>query len=179
VLGLEAIEDDGPHLPSGCVPYLPCPVDALVRSLDVAGVGEDDVFVDVGSGVGRAVALTHLVTGAAAIGLEVQPQLARAQRAVAAGLRVSRLSVVEGDAAELAGRIMGGTVFFLYCPFSGVRLEKLLDDLEPIARTRTIRVCCVDLPLPPRPWLSTLALGRDVGVYVSTPPRAPSVTFAI
>jgi hypothetical protein len=168
VLGLELIPDDGAHLPAGCVPYLPCPVDGLLRMIDLARVGPDDVFVDVGSGVGRATALTWLVTGAAAIGLEVQPHLARAQRELAARLRVSRLSVVEGDAAELAGFFLTGTVFFLYCPFSGARLAKLLDDLEPIARTRAIRVCCVDLPLPPRPWLRPLAEGRDLGVYGST-----------
>jgi hypothetical protein len=45
-------------------------------------------------------------------------------------------------------------VFFLYCPFSGARLDKLLTCLEPIAHTRPIRICCVDLPLPPRDWLT-------------------------
>ena len=47
-----------------------------------------------------------------------------------------------------------GSVFFFYCPFSGARLAKVLDDLEPIARTRQLRICCVDLSLPPRPWLT-------------------------
>lgn len=28
VLGLEHLPDDGPELPRGCTPYLPCPVDA-------------------------------------------------------------------------------------------------------------------------------------------------------
>ena len=39
-----------------------------------------DVFVDVGSGLGRAAALVHLMTGARAIGLEVQPALVAAAR---------------------------------------------------------------------------------------------------
>jgi hypothetical protein len=84
-------------------------------------------------------------------------------------LNVPRYSSVEGDATWLTGFITIGSIFFLYCPFSGERLEKVLDDLEPIARTRPIRVCCVDTPLPPRQWL-TLASPpfEDLAIYRST-----------
>ena len=169
VFGLDALPDDGSELPRGCVPYMPCSVDALLRMVEYAGVQGSDVFVDVGSGLGRAAALVHLLTGAAAIGLEIQPALVRASRELVARLNVSRLSLVEGDAALLTGYIVIGSVFFLYCPFSGERLERLLAGLEPIARTRQIRVCCVDLPLPPCPWL-TLASPPfgDLAVYRST-----------
>ena len=50
-----------------------------------------------------------------------------------------------------------GSVFFLYCPFSGARLAEVLAALELLARTRPIRVCCVDLPLPPCAWLTPAA----------------------
>ena len=168
-LGLGELPADGP-LPSGCVPYLPCPVDALLRVVEHAPVGAGDVFVDVGSGLGRAAALVHLLTGARAIGLEVQPPLVAAARALAARLRLPDLSFVEGDAPGLGPALAGGTVFFLYCPFSGDRLERFLSCLEPLARTRTISVCCVDLPLPPRDWL-TLASAPSpaVTIYRSTP----------
>ncbi|MBI5494489.1 MAG: hypothetical protein HY904_05635 [Deltaproteobacteria bacterium] len=170
VLGIESIPDDGPALPRGCVPYLPCPVDAILRMVDGAGVQASDVFVDIGSGVGRAAALVHLLTGAAAIGLEIQPDLVRASRDLAARLKAVHFAPIEGDAVRLAGFIMIGTIFFLYCPFSGDRLEKVLDDLEPIARTRPIRVCSVDLPLPPRPWLMpALPPTGDLAVYRSVP----------
>ena len=168
VLGIDALPDDGPELPRGCVPYLPCSVDALLRVVEHAGIETSDVFVDVGSGLGRAAALVHLLTGAAAIGLEVQPALVVAARALTTRLNLSRLTFVEGDAAAGAGAIALGSVFFLYCPFSGERLDKLLAALEPLARARPIRVCCVDLPLPPRPWL-TLASppSDDLAVYRS------------
>src|SRR5215469_14927659 len=65
VFGLGELPDDGPELPRDCVPYLPCPVDALLRMVEQASVRPSDVFVDVGSGVGRAAALVHLLTGAA------------------------------------------------------------------------------------------------------------------
>jgi SAM-dependent methyltransferase len=168
VLGIDALPDDGPELPRGCVPYLPCGVDALLRVVEQAGIETSDVFVDVGSGLGRAAALVHLLTGATAIGLEVQPALVVAARALTTRLNLSRLSFVEGDAAAVAGSIVVGSVFFLYCPFSGERLETLLAALEPLARARPIRLCCVDLPLPPCPWL-TLASppSDDLAVYLS------------
>jgi hypothetical protein len=169
VFGLGEIPDDGPELPRDCVPYLPCSVDALLRMVEQVPVRASDVFVDVGAGLGRAAALVHLLTGAAAIGVEIQPGLVHAARDLATRLLVSRISCVEGDAAKLAGLITIGSVFFLYCPFSGDRLKKVLADIEPIARTRVIRVCCVDLPLPRCSWL-TLESQRsgDLAIYRST-----------
>jgi predicted RNA methylase len=122
--------------------------------VDQARVRSSDVFVDVGSGLGRAAACVHLLTGAAVIGIEVQSRLVRAARELATRLVLPRVSYIEGDAATLTRVIATGSVFFFYCPFSGDRLVNLLGDLEVIARARPIRVCCLDLPLPPCPWLT-------------------------
>jgi SAM-dependent methyltransferase len=153
VLGLATVPDDGSELPRGCVPYLPCGVDALLEVIEHAEIGPDDVFVDIGSGVGRATALVHLLTGAGVIGIEIQADLVDAAREVASAVS-SSIANVHGDAAELTGWMMNGSVFFLYCPFSGERLAQVLSDLEAIAETRPIRVCCVDLPLPACHWLA-------------------------
>jgi SAM-dependent methyltransferase len=169
VLGIDAVADDGPDLPLGCAPYLPCAVDALLRVIDHANVDSSDVVVDVGAGVGRATTLAHLLTGAGVIGVEIQPELVREAHELASRLNVSRAPVVSGDAVELTGFLAIGTVFFLYCPFTGARLDKVLSDLESIARTRPIRIACVDLMLPPRPWLAIAATpSSDVVVYRST-----------
>jgi len=167
--GLDELPADGPALPSGCVPYLPCPVDALLRLLEHAPVRAADVFVDVGSGAGRAAALVHLLTGARAVGLEIQPALVAAARALASRLRLPDVSFVEGDAAELAPALACGSVFFLYCPFSGDRLDRFLTCLEPIARARPIRIGAVDLPLPPRDWLTLASMpSPELAIYRST-----------
>lgn len=169
VLGLDDLPDDGPELPRGCVPYLPCSVDAVLRAVEQAGVTASDVFVDIGAGLGRAVALVHLLTGASAIGLEIQPALARAARDLAWRVRLPRVRCLEGDATELIAHVTSGTVFFLYCPFGGERLGKVLEYLESLARTRSLRICCVDLPLPPCEWLAPeTALDGDLMVYRST-----------
>jgi len=175
VLGLSACPDDGPELPRGCVPYLPCPVDALLRLVDEARIAPSDVLVDVGCGVGRAAALVHLLSGASTIGLEIQPELVAASRALATRVHAFPFTSIEGDAARLASLVTHGSIFFLYCPFSGDRLEKLLDDLEPIARSRPIRICSVDLPLPHRAWLTRASPSSgDLAVYRSTHFDPPS-----
>jgi SAM-dependent methyltransferase len=161
--------EDGPQLPVGCVPYLPCSVDALRRLAEQAPVRATDLFVDVGAGVGRAAALVHLLTGAPAVGLEVQPALVAEARALVARLGLSRVSFVEADADQPTEVWAAGSVFLLYCPFSGDRLARLLADLHPVARARPIRVCCVDLPLPPCPWLEEMPPSSlDLTIYRST-----------
>jgi SAM-dependent methyltransferase len=168
VLGLELPPDDGPELPRGGVPYLPCPVDALLRLVEHAPVRTADRFVDIGSGTGRAAAVVHLLTGAPAMGVEVQPALVAAARDLVARLRLSAVTFVQGDAA--CTPLPDGSVFFLYCPFSGERLATVLDGLGAQARTHPIAVCCVDLPLPPCPWLELASPAwPDLTIHHSRP----------
>jgi SAM-dependent methyltransferase len=165
---IDEIPPDEPNLPRGCVPYLPCATATVLEAIQQAAVTCDDVFVDVGSGAGKAALLVHLGTGASCIGVEIQPGLARTAQARADWLRLSRLRFLEGDAVELVRFITIGTVFFLYCPFSGDRLRPFLDGLQDVARARPIRVCCVDMAPLERPWLARVpSTSSSVDVYRS------------
>lgn len=165
---------DDASLPRGCVPYLPCAVATVLEAVCGAEIGANDVFVDVGSGLGRVAALVHLLTGATCLGLEIQPALVEAARERAEQLGLDRLRFVEGDAAELVTDIGVGTVFFLYCPFGGTRLHRFVDGLEDIARARPIRVCCVGMPPLDGAWLEPLPTDDpELVVYVSTPYTHP------
>lgn len=157
---------DGP-LPRGCVPYLPCAAATLLEAVERAAITSDDVFVDVGAGVGRAALLAHLLTGAPCVGLEIQPALVHSARAHAAALQLSGVRFLEGDAPELLRRVREGTVFFLYCPFGGDRLERVLDELAALARARPIRVCTVGMPPLGRAWLRATSTSVDLVVYRS------------
>lgn len=152
LLGITDVPDDGAALPREAVPYLPCGVEVVTRAVELAQVEAGDVFVDVGAGIGRALAVAHLLTGARAIGVEVQPQLVARARALMSGF--VGIELIEADATA---QVPDGTVYFLYCPFSGARLEAFLSKLEAIARTRRIRLCTVDLPMAARPWLQVIA----------------------
>jgi predicted RNA methylase len=171
VWDLDEIPDDGPELPRGCVPYLPCPVATVLEAVQRAGVTPEDVFVDVGSGTGRTAFLASLLTGAGCVGLEIQSAFVEAARGRATWLELARTWFVHGDAAELTRFITMGTVFFFYCPFGSDRVHRILDDLEAIARTREIRICCVHMPPLERSWLVRVpSTSVDLDVYRSTLP---------
>jgi len=155
VLGLDDIPADSSELPAGCVPYLPCSVDALLAIVDGAGITSDDVVVDIGAGVGRALAIVQRLTGARGIGIEVQSPL------VARALVEVDIRHADVDAIELPV----GSVYLLYCPFSGARLQRLLDKLAAV--DRPIRIACIDLPLSACHWLTLCAEVGGVAVYAN------------
>jgi ubiquinone/menaquinone biosynthesis C-methylase UbiE len=151
VLGLEEVPDDMPGLPPGSVPYLPCAVDTLLEVALGAPVGADDVFVDLGAGLGRVVTLVHLISGARAVGLELQPALVAQSREVAGGLGLTGVELLEGDAAAV--ELPAGTVFFSYASFGRQVLGRVLERLEPMARRRPLVLCAVGFDLPELAWL--------------------------
>ncbi len=151
-LGFAEVPDDGPSLPRDGVPYLPAPVASVLQFVERAKLGSHDVVVDVGAGVGRAALLIHLLTGARCIGVEIQPTLVRIARE-----RASAVQFVEGDAAHCPE----ADAYFLYCPFSGARLDRWLD----AHRARVIG--CVDMPVLRREWLRAEP-GDAVDLYWSS-----------
>lgn len=175
VFDLDPLVADGPDLPRGCVPYLPCRVDLLLRVIDVVGLGAADVFVDLGAGIGRASALVHCLSGAQAIGIEVQSELAARARALAGALGRAAITTVDGDAIESLGAASAGTVFFAYCPFSGERFDRLVDRIGALPRSWSVWLCLVDLPLVTRDWLELVSTGEgsvgegELRIYRSLP----------
>lgn len=149
-LGLDELPDDSAELPRDGVPYLPASVDSLLRFVELARLGPDDVIVDVGSGVGRAAWVLHVLTGARVIGIEIQRALVRDLEGV---------TFLTGDASLT--HPPEASAYFLYCPFSGATLERWLDGLP----NTPLVIGCVDFTLPARTWLTQLAADRDVTLY--------------
>jgi SAM-dependent methyltransferase len=159
LLGIESPPPDIPDLPHGSVPYLPCGVDEILAMVREAPLRPDDDFVDLGSGLGRVALLAHLLSGARARGVEIQDHLVRRGNARCVALALP-ISFVRADAADIE---LDGSVFFLYAPFNGELLTRVLRRLEDVARRRPIVLCAVDLELRGLPWLqprktSSLAL---------------------
>lgn len=152
-IGFESLPPDAP-LPRGAVPYLPCGVDEIVAmALDVP-LTAGDVLVDLGSGLGRVLILAHLVTGVQGRGIEIQPALVAAARAHCDALGIDAITFVVGDAAELE---LDGSVFFLYAPFNGEMLARVMTRLHATARRHPITVCTVGIELADPPWLERRA----------------------
>jgi len=168
VWDLGELPDDDPRLPSGCVPYLPCPVDTVLDAVGTVSVTSEDLFVDVGSGVGRTTALVHLLTGAPTIGLEIQSELVETGRARSDTLGLRGMRFIEGDAVDTIQHAGDGSVFFMYCPFGRSRIDRVLEALQVVARRRQIHVCCVGMATLEAPWLAPVAAALpDLSIYRS------------
>jgi SAM-dependent methyltransferase len=150
LLGIEAPPPDTADLPRGSVPYLPCGVEEILAMVLEVPVQPGDHLVDLGSGLGRAMILAHLLSGAPASGVEIQEPLVRSARERCAALGLAEVSFVHGNAADTP---LDGSIFFLYAPFSGEMLARVVHRLEQVARRRPIALCAVGFELHDVPWL--------------------------
>ncbi|MBX7113195.1 MAG: methyltransferase domain-containing protein [Myxococcaceae bacterium] len=156
LLGMpEAPEEEA--LPRGGVPYVPCEVDDIVAMVRELPLRTEDTLVDLGSGLGRVALIGHLLSGARAHGIEFQPGLVQLAQARARALGLARVTFTQGDAAEAP---LEGTVFFLYSPFNGETLTRVLQRLKMLAKERSIAVCCVDMELASERWLRARSTSR-------------------
>jgi SAM-dependent methyltransferase len=157
----------GEHL----IGYHPSGVASIVRALIEAPVRVDDVVIDLGAGLGKVVLLAHLLTGATTRGIELQPALVErareAARRLGASARFTHADVRDADLDD-------GTVFFLYLPFTGPALTRVLQRLHAIAKRRAIVVCSLGLDLDREAsWLVRRPIDSFwLALYDSSVPRA-------
>ena len=119
--------------------YQPTPARAILDLIERAGIGPEDVFCDLGSGLGRVVLLVALLTGARSRGVEFEPAYSEHAQRCASALNLRGVELVCADAREAS--LADGTVYFLYTPFRGALLQQVLARLHTEARNRPIRVC--------------------------------------
>jgi precorrin-6B methylase 2 len=150
LLGMET-PADGPDLPRGSVPYLPADVEHVLAMVLEVPLRPHDTLVDLGSGLGRVVLLAHLLSGARAVGVEIQEHLVRSATALCEELALPAVSFVHANAEDVE---LDGSVFFLYAPFNGEMLARVLRRIEAVARRRSIVVCAVALELHDVAWLA-------------------------
>jgi SAM-dependent methyltransferase len=124
-------------------------VAAIVRAFIEVPLQPQDTFVDLGAGLGKVVLLAHLLTGARARGIELQPELVARSRHAARKLGID-IELEQGDARE--AELETGTVFYLYAPFTGPALGAALVRLERVAQRHAIVICALGVDLP-RAWL--------------------------
>ncbi len=98
----------------------------------------EDVFVDIGSGLGQVAILVNLLTGANAKGIEYEPTYYVYANCCSAQLNLNNVEFINTDARY--ADYSHGTVFFLYTPFTGSILQEVLRRLQQEARNRTIRI---------------------------------------
>ncbi len=124
-------------------------VAAVARAVGAVPVTADDVFIDLGAGLGRVALLTQALTGARVRGIEREPAYVNVARSAATRAALAAAFVV-GDVREAA--LADGTVFYLYAPCTGPALAAVIARLHAVARDHAICVCALGVDLD-APWL--------------------------
>jgi len=99
---------------------------------------EDDVFFDLGSGLGQAAILVNLLSGVTACGVEFEPAFCNYARACAEQLNLPDVTFINADARK--ADYSKGTVFFMYTPFKGEILQEVLEILRKESLSKQIRI---------------------------------------
>jgi hypothetical protein len=136
------------------IPYEPTPARAILDLVDQVRLTVDDVFYDVGAGLGHVAILVHLLTRAAARGVEIEAAYCKHAQRCAEELGLSNVRFLNRDARHVD--YADGTVFFMYTPFTGKLLETVLAALAREARHRPITLCthgACTFEMAGQPWL--------------------------
>jgi hypothetical protein len=143
---------DGPA--AEMVFYQPTPARHIFDMIARSGLDEQDVLVDLGSGLGQVALVAAICSGARCIGIEWETAYVESARRCAQALHLDRVGFVQGDAR--VADFSSGTVFYLYTPFQGAMLREVLGRLQAEASTRELRICTLGpctSTIAREPWL--------------------------
>jgi len=149
------VDDPAETLPE-MIPYQPTPARIILEIVQQTNLSPHDVFVDIGSGLGVVPTLVSLLSGAAAIGIEIQPSYCRHADECVRRLNLSNVRFICQDARHADFSV--GTVFYMYTPFKGAMLQQVLERLHAEGLRRRIRLCTYGPILSAavqQPWLPT------------------------
>ncbi|HEY9674235.1 MAG TPA: class I SAM-dependent methyltransferase [Waterburya sp.] len=122
-------------IPQSDVPYVVTPNEVVIEMLKIAGVTQEDVVYDLGSGDGRVVIAAAKQFGARGVGVEIDPKLIQQSNENARLAGVSdRVKFIQQDLFQTT--LSEATVVTLYLlPEINLRLRpKLLRELKPGTR---------------------------------------------
>ncbi len=122
---------DAPQL----APYVPTPQEVVDRMLLLAGVGKDDVVLDLGCGDGRIPITAAKTYGARGIGVDIDPVLIAEANANAAAAGVSHLVTFRLQDAMTTDLSQATVVTLYLLSSSNLKLRpKLTGELKPGSR---------------------------------------------
>lgn len=137
--------------------YQPTPARDIFDFISRAELGEKDVVIDLGSGLGHVSLLTAICTRARCVGIELEAAYVDCANKCAQSLNLHNATFIAQDVRS--ADFSSGTVFYFYTPFSGAILRHVLDMLKREAANREIRLCTLG-PCTPvigeEPWLKAV-----------------------
>lgn len=133
------------------VEYVATNLQSILEIMDA--VAPDDVFIDIGAGLGLVTMLAAWLVGARALGVEIDKAYCEHARSTATRLNITKASFLHLDAREAP--FEDGTVFYMYQPFHGEIMDAVIAKLKAQAH-RSIRIVSLGLcshTLRAQPWL--------------------------
>jgi len=118
--------------------YQKTPARIVFELIEKCPFTKDDVFFDLGSGLGQVAILVNLLAGITVKGVEFEPAFCDYARSCAAELNLSGVTFVNTDARK--ADYSEGTVFFMYTPFTGEMLQEALALLRKESLLRKIKL---------------------------------------
>jgi protein-L-isoaspartate O-methyltransferase len=137
VLGIAYPPLDEPVPAPELLAYAPSGYEEIVHAFDVTGLGPGDGFLDIGSGMGKAVMLAALLAGATSAGLECDGELHQLAEDASHALALGGARFHRGDARDAL--IEDADVVFMYLPFTGSVLTTVMARLMEDSRRRPPR----------------------------------------
>ena len=140
------------------------PARVIFELVELSHFTKDDVFFDIGAGLGQVALLVNLLAGVAVKGIEFEPAFCDFARGCAAGLNLSNVTFINVDARK--ADYSEGTIFFMFTPFTGEILQDVLAILRKESLVRRIRIitygpCTAQVAL--QSWLHCASPGRAIG----------------
>lgn len=139
---------------SGMIRYEATPARIILNLIDAVRFLPNDVFVDIGSGLGLVVMLVRLLTGVQSVGIEFDPAYCAYAQKCAADLNLKDITFIQSDARNANLNI--GSIFYLFTPFVNEIFESVLERLRYTSIRHQIYICSygtITYDLAKIPWL--------------------------
>ena len=138
----------------GMIRYEATPARVILELIDSLRFTPDDVFYDLGSGLGLVVMLVNLLTGVRSIGIEYDPAYCEYARNCAHTLSLKDVKFIQGDVRNID--LNNGNIFYLFTPFVNEIFDSVLERLRYTSIRHPIYICSygtITYDLIKLPWL--------------------------
>lgn len=138
------------------------PARVILDLVDRVEFAPEDVFYDIGSGLGQVAILVNLLSNVRVKGIEFEPAYCDHARQQAQAFALDNVEFINVDAR--GADYSDGTIFFMFTPFRGSILRTVLDRLRDAARGRTVRLCTYGsctLQVAREGWLESMDANAD------------------
>jgi hypothetical protein len=139
LLDVELVPEPLKDLEPDMVYYQPSSTRTILKFIELLPVTADDVFYDLGSGLGYVPILVNLLTGIKAKGVEIQTFYCRYANECLKKLEITSINFTNADARDMD--YDDGTIFYMYTPFRGQVLQQVMGKLKAQSTRRQITVC--------------------------------------